>query len=146
MFECHWRVWLVERPVGKVVLFQVARTHCITAWVICERKNLIEKLDSKISVLVKPTSWWFMYNSYAHVGMYPLFALMLPAWRFMHYILNCRSYLKYHLRVAQIIAYSVVIYGRLDSRVETICPGGVSISWLANRSRHFFVLWNLVLF
>ena len=31
----------------------------------------------------------------------------------------------------------MVIYGRLDTRVETRCPGGVSISCLANRSRHF---------
>ena len=35
-------------------------------------------------------------NSYVHVGMYPLFALTLPVWRSMHYILKCSSYyLKY---------------------------------------------------
>ena len=58
--------------------------------------------------------------------MYPLFALMLPDWRSMHYILNYN-----------VIAYTVVIHGRLDTRVETRCPGGVSISCLASRSRHF---------
>ena len=123
--------------------------------------------------------------SYAHVGMYSLFALMLPAWRSMHYILNCSSYLKYRLRVSGVrlvtnsicsrfffkiietqptmirlhrkyqipnnwctlivaqpqiifsVHHTVVIYGRLDTRVETRCPGGVSIYGLANRSRHF---------
>ena len=38
---------------------------------------------------------------------------------------------------AQIIAYTVVIHGCLDTRVETRCPGGVSISYLASRSCHF---------
>ena len=97
--------------------------------------------------------------------MYPLFALMLPDWRSMHYILNCRSYLKYRFCVSlkfnpswhdftanikygitdalsvwhkyNVIAYTVIIHGRLDTRVETKCPGGVSISCLASRSRHF---------
>ena len=41
------------------------------------------------------------------------------------------------LIVAQIIAYTVVIHRRLDTRVETRCPGGFSISCLASRSRHF---------
>ena len=36
-----------------------------------------------------------------------------------------------------VIAYTVVFHGRLDTRVETRCPGGVSISCLASRSRHF---------
>ena len=31
----------------------------------------------------------------------------------------------------------MVIHGRLDTRVETRCPGGVRISSLASRSRHF---------
>ena len=35
------------------------------------------------------------------------------------------------------IAYTVVIHGRLYTRVETRCPGGVRISSLASRSRHF---------
>ena len=103
-----------------------------------------------------------IYNSYAHVAMYLLFALMLPDWRSMHYILNCSSYLKYRLCVslrfnlswhdftanikyaitctlivAQIIAYTVVIHGHLDTIVETRCPGGVSISCLASRSLNF---------
>ena len=106
-----------------------------------------------------------VYNSYAHVAMYPLFALMLPDWRSMHYVLNCSSYLKYRLCVSlrfnfswhdfaanikygitdalllwhkyNVIAYTMVIYGRLDTRVETRCPTGFSISCLANRSRHF---------
>ena len=97
--------------------------------------------------------------------MYPLFALMLPDWRSMHYILNCSSYLKYRLRVSlrfnlswhdfaanikygitdalslwhtyNVIAYTVVIHGCLDTRVETRCPGGFSISCLASRSRRF---------
>ena len=97
--------------------------------------------------------------------MYPLFALMLPGWRSMHYILNCSSYLRYRLCVSlrfnlswhnftanikygitdalslwhkyNVIAYTVVIHGRLDTRVETRCPGGFSISCLASRSRHF---------
>ena len=97
--------------------------------------------------------------------MYPLFALMLPGWRSMHYILNCSSYLRYRLCVSlifnlswhdftanikygitdalsfwhkyNVIAYTVVIHGRLDTRVETKCPGGFSISCLASRSRHF---------
>ena len=89
--------------------------------------------------------------------MYPLFALVLPDWRSMHYILNCSSYLKYRLRVSlrfnlswhdfaanlslwhkyNVIAYTVVIYGRLDTRVETRCPAGFSILCLASRSRHF---------
>ena len=97
--------------------------------------------------------------------MYPLFALMLPDWRSMHYILNCSSYLKYHFCVSlrfnlswhdfranikygitdalsswhkyNVIACNVVIHGRLGTRVETRCPGGFSISCLASRSRHF---------
>ena len=40
----------------KLVLFQVARTHWITARVIGEKKFLIEKFDSEISVLIMPTS------------------------------------------------------------------------------------------
>ena len=92
--------------------------------------------------------------------MYPLFALMLPDWRSMHYILNCRSYLKYRFCVSlrfnlswhdftanikygitdalsvwhkyNVIAYTVVIHGRLDTRVETRCPGeSASPAWLA---------------
>ena len=43
-----------------------------------------------------------VYNSYAHVGMHPLFALMLPVWRSMHYSFNCSSYLKYRLRVSSV--------------------------------------------
>ena len=31
----------------------------------------------------------------------------------------------------------MVIHGRLDTRVETRCPGGFSISCFASRSRHF---------
>ena len=97
--------------------------------------------------------------------MYPLFALMLPDWWSMHYILNCSSYLKYRLRVSlrfnlswhdfaanikygitdalslwhkyNVITYTVVIHERLDTRVETRCPEGFSISCLASRSRHF---------
>ena len=34
--------------------------------------------------------------------MHPLFALMLPVWRSMHYIFNCSSYLKYRLRVSSV--------------------------------------------
>ena len=37
----------------------------------------------------------------------------------------------------QKIAYTVVIHGCLDTRVETRCAGGVSISYMASRSRHF---------
>ena len=76
--------------------------------------------------------------------MYPLFPLMLPGWRSMHYILNCSSYLKYRLCVTlrfnlswhdftanikygitdalslwhkyNVIAYTVVIQGRLDTK------------------------------
>ena len=98
--------------------------------------------------------------------MYPLFALMLPDWRSMHYILDCSSYLKYRFCVLlrfnhswhdftanikygiitdalsvwhkyNVIAYNVVIHGRLDTRVETRCPGGFRFSCLASRSRHF---------
>ena len=36
-----------------------------------------------------------------------------------------------------VIAYIVVIHGRLNTRVETRCPGGFSISCLASRSRYF---------
>ena len=39
--------------------------------------------------------------------------------------------------MAQIIAYTVIIHGRLDTRVETRCPGGFSISCFASRYRHF---------
>ena len=83
----------------------------------------------------------------------------------MHYILNYSSYLKYRLRVLlrfnlswhdfaayikygitdalslwhkyNVIGYTVVIHERLDTIVETRCPGGFSISCLASRSRHF---------
>ena len=44
----------------------------------------------------------YIYNAYAHVGMHPLFALMLTVWRSMHYIFNCSSYLKYRLRVSSV--------------------------------------------
>ena len=66
------------------------------------KRFLIGKLVSEMLVCIMPTSWWFMYVSfsYAHVGMYPWFALMLPVWRSMHYILNCSSYLKYSHRVS----------------------------------------------
>ena len=106
----------------------------------------------------------YVYIIHAHVGMNPLFAFLLPACRTMYYILNCSSYLKYRLKscfveiqpilarlhseykirnnwctliVAQIIAYTVVIQRRLDTRDETRCPGEVSIYCLASRSRHF---------
>ena len=97
--------------------------------------------------------------------MYPMFAFMLPEWRSMHYILNYSSYLKYRLCVSlrsnlswhdftayikygitdalsvwhkyNVIAYTVLIHGRLDTRVETRYPGGFSISCLASSSRHF---------
>ena len=39
--------------------------------------------------------------------------------------------------MAQIIVNTVVIHGRLDTRVETRWPGEFSISCLASRSRHF---------
>ena len=39
--------------------------------------------------------------------------------------------------MVQIVAYTVVIHGRLDTRVETRCPEGVNISCLPSRSRHF---------
>ena len=104
-----------------------------------------------------------VYVYIIHIGRHPLFALMLPDWQSMHYILNCSLYLKYRLRVSlrfnlswhdfaanitcrnnwstlvvvQIIAYTVVIHGRLDTRVETRCPEGVNISCLPSRSRHF---------
>ena len=87
-------------------------------------------------------------------------------WRSMHYISDCSSYLKYRFCVLlrsnlswhdftanikygiitdalsvwhkyNVIAYTVVIHGRLDTRVETRCPGGFSISCWASRSRHF---------
>ena len=98
--------------------------------------------------------------------MYPLFALMLPDWRSMHCILNCSSYLKYRLCVSlrfnlswhdftanikygitgalslwhkyNVIAYTVVIHGGLDTRVETRCSGGFSISCLALKSSFIF--------
>ena len=82
----------------------------------------------------------------------------------LYYILNCSSYLKYRLCVSlrfklswhdstanikygiidalslwykyNVIAYTVVIHERLDTRVETRCSGGFSIC-LASRSRHF---------
>ena len=41
------------------------------------------------------------------------------------------------LIVAQIMTYTVVICGRLDTRVEARYPGGVSISCLASSSRNF---------
>ena len=43
--------------------------------------------------------------------------------------------------MVQIIAFTVVIHGRLDTRVETRCPEGVSISFLASRSRHFRIVY-----
>ena len=92
--------------------------------------------------------------------MYPLFALMLPDWRSMHYILNCSSYSKYRLRVSlrfnlswhdfaanikyritdalslwhkyNVIAYTVVIHERLDTIVETgVRENSASPVWLA---------------
>ena len=39
-----------------------------------------------------------IYNSYAHVAMYPLFALMLPDWRSMHYILHSAHIVKIHTK------------------------------------------------
>ena len=144
----------------------MARSHCITARVIGDKKFLIEKkLTARFRCsLCHLLDGLCIYNSYAHVAMYPLFALVLPDWRSMLYILNCSSYLKYRLRVllrfniswhdfaanlslwhkCNVIAYSMVIYGRLDTRVETRCPAGFSISCFASRSRHF--LWNRVLF
>ena len=53
--------------------------------------------------------------------MYPLFALMLSAWRSMYYILNCSSYLKYRLRVSLRFNLSLhdftanIIYGITDA-------------------------------
>ena len=36
-----------------------------------------------------------------------------------------------------VIAYTVVIHARLDTKIETRCPGEFSISCLASRCRHF---------
>ena len=39
--------------------------------------------------------------------------------------------------IVSLLAYTVVIYGCLDTKFETRCPGGVSITCLASRFLHF---------
>ena len=69
---------------------------------ICTKNTYLIQIATKVNIRFFFRSV-YMYNSYAYVGMYPLFALMLPAWRSVYYIRRWRwncSYLRYRLRVS----------------------------------------------